>query len=366
MDRWIEIDLAAIRQNIKLLKQHSKSKELMAVVKADAYGHGLVEVAKTARSAGADWLGCALIEEAIALRESGDSGQILAWLGNDPIEFENAVNKNIDIAISSNAQLEITIAAAKKLNKLANVHIKVDTGLNRNGVTLNEFDELLQLVLSKKSLNLVGLMSHFAFPDDAKSEVNAKQIARFSELVKKVPNLKIAHLANSMATMQLPQAHFDLVRPGLAIYGLAPSGEIALAQNFGLRPAISLKAKIANLKSVAKDEGLSYNHTYKTKKATKIAVIPLGYSDGIDRRASNSAPIEIAGKTYQISGRVCMDQFVVDVGQEFDQPQAVATLFGDSQKGFPSVEDWAKATSTINYEIIARLASRIKRVYLNP
>jgi alanine racemase len=365
MDRWIEIDLSAIRHNIKTLKQLSQAKELMAVVKADAYGHGLIEVAKTARQAGAEWLGCALLEEAITLRDSGDSGKILAWLGDTETEFEECIAKDIDIAISTSSQLQYAAKASEKLSKPANLHIKVDTGLNRNGVSLADFEDLLEKTLNEKSINLVGLMSHFAFPDDPKSKVNMAQIARFLEVQKKIPSNKIIHLANSMATLDLPAAHFDLVRPGIAVYGLVPNGDVEKAQQLGLKPALSLKAKIVNLKAVAKGEGVSYDHQYVTQADTKLAVIPLGYSDGIDRRASSNAPLTIGQKQYKVSGRVCMDQFVVDVGADFNQPDEIVTLFGDSQKGFASVEDWAKATSTINYEVIARLATRLKRVYLN-
>ena len=365
MNRWIEVDLSAIRENIKTLKSLSPNSELMAVVKADAYGHGLIQTAKASREAGAQWLGTALFEEAIQLRDSHDKGKILAWLGDEAIDFEESIAKDVDLGISTYSQLEKITQAANTQNKKAQVHIKVDTGLNRNGISLDNFLDFYQSVTSNPAINLVGIMSHFAFPDDPKNETNLEQIARMNYLKTQVNDSIIFHLANSMATLELPAAHFDLVRPGLAIYGLHPQGEVAKAKQFNLKPALSLKAKIVNLKSVKKDQGVSYNHTYRTSTDTQLAVIPLGYSDGIDRRASNTAPIEIAGKIYKISGRVCMDQFVVDVGSDFKNPDAVVTLFGDSANGHPSVEDWANAVGTINYEIIARLATRLKRVYLN-
>lgn len=365
MNRWIEVDLSAIRQNIKTLKSHSPNSELMAVVKADAYGHGLLETAKASREAGASWLGTALFEEAIQLRAAGDKGKILAWLGDEEVDFQESIARGIDLGVSTYWQLEKISKAATSQNKKAQVHIKVDTGLNRNGISFEGFQDFYQAIKANPSVNLVGIMSHFAFPDDPENQVNHEQINRFNALKAQITEGLIFHLANSMATLELPQAHFDLVRPGLAIYGLHPQGKVVKAYEFKLKPALSLKAKIVNLKNTKAAEGVSYNHTYRTKSDTKIAVIPLGYSDGIDRRAANSAPIEIDGKTYKISGRVCMDQFVVDVGQEFNNPNATATLFGDSAKGFPSVEDWADAVGTINYEIIARLASRLKRVYLN-
>lgn len=365
MNRWIEVDLSAIRENIKTLKSLSPNSELMAVVKADAYGHGLIETSKAAREAGAEWLGTALFEEAIQLRDAKDSGKILAWLGDEVIDFEESIAKDIDLGVSTFSQLEKITQAANNLNKKAKVHIKVDTGLNRNGVSLENFLDFYKEIKSNPTVNLVGIMSHFAFPDDPANEVNLEQIARLNYLKTQVTDPVIFHLANSMATMQLPAAHFDLVRPGLAIYGLHPAGKVAKAKEFKLKPALSLKAKIMNLKNTGSDQGVSYNHTYRTKSDTKLAVIPLGYSDGIDRRAANTAPVEIDGKVYKISGRVCMDQFVVDVGSDFNNPNAIVTLFGDSAKGHPSVEDWADAVGTINYEIIARLATRLKRVYLN-
>lgn len=365
MNRWIEVDLSAIKHNIKTLKNLSPNSQLMAVVKADAYGHGLLEVSRAARSAGAEWLGTALFEEAVQLRDGKDNQKILAWLGDDDVDFEESIQRDIDLGVSTFAQLEKIKKACQKLKKRANLHIKVDTGLNRNGISFKEFFNFYEAILHSPEFNLVGIMSHFAFPDDPQSDVNQQQINRFNEIRTRLNAPHLYHLANSMATMYLPQAHFDLVRPGLAIYGLHPEADLTKARSIGLKPALSLKAKIINLKPAGAGEGVSYNHTYQTKTDTQLAVIPLGYSDGIDRRAANSAPVSIAGKLYKISGRVCMDQFVVDVGSDFNNSENIATLFGDSTLGVPSVEDWAQAVGTINYEIIARLATRIKRVYLN-
>ncbi len=365
MDRWIEVDLSAIRENIKTLKALSPTAQLMAVVKADAYGHGLIQTAQAAREAGAQWLGTALFEEAIELRAAKDNGKILAWLGDEAADFQECIAREIDLGVSTLSQLEKITQAAKAQNKKAQVHIKVDTGLNRNGVSFEGFLDFYQAIKTNPALNLVGVMSHFAFPDEPENEINLEQIAKFNKLKTQVNDPVIFHLANSMATMALPLTHYDLVRPGLAIYGLHPTGKVEKARQYKLKPSMSLKAKIVNLKPAKSQQGVSYNHTYTTKADTQLAVIPLGYSDGIDRKAANAAPLEIAGKIYKISGRVCMDQFVVDVGSEFNNPKAVATLFGDSAKGCPSVEDWADALGTINYEIIARLATRLKRVYLN-
>lgn len=365
MDRWIEVDLAAIRHNVQVLKSKAPKAQLMAVVKADAYGHGLIEVSKAARQAGAEWLGTALFEEAIALRESGDSQKILAWLGDQTADFALAIEKDIDLGISTFSQLEKVKLAATKLNKKANLHLKIDTGLNRNGVSLTDLPKFLEAIRESSSINLAAIMSHFTFPDDPASEVNHQQIATFKEIIKSFKKPIFSHLANSMATLDLPQAHFDLVRPGISIYGLHPTGDLKKAKEMSLKPALSLKAKIVNLKEVAANQGVSYNHSYRTKNHTKLAVIALGYSDGIDRRAANAAAVAIDGKIFKISGRICMDQFVVDVGADFQDQNATVTLFGDGSTEVPSVEDWAQAIGTINYEIIARLASRIKRVYLN-
>ncbi|MFY9325853.1 MAG: alanine racemase [Candidatus Nanopelagicales bacterium] len=365
MDRWIEVDLAAIAHNVKIIKAQAPKSQLMAVVKADAYGHGLIEVSKAARQAGAEWLGTALFEEALTLRESGDSKKILTWLGDQSADFAQAIEKDIDIGISTFSHLEKAAVAATKLNKKANLHLKIDTGLNRNGVSLADLPKLLEAISQTTSVNLAGIMSHFAFPDDPSSEVNHQQIIKFTEIIKSFDQPIFSHMANSMATLDLPQSHFDLVRPGISVYGLHPSGNLEKAKALTLKPALSLKAKIVNLKAVAAEQGVSYNHTYRTKEQTNLAVIPLGYSDGIDRRAANAAAVAIGGKSYKISGRICMEQFVVDVGADFQDQAATVTLFGDSSTGVPSVEDWAQAVGTINYEIISRLATRIKRVYLN-
>jgi alanine racemase len=370
--RGAYIDLAAIRDNVKVLQDLAKNSEVMAVVKADAYGHGLIPVAKAARQGGATWLGTALLEEAILLRKSGDKGKILTWLGSPKDSWQDCIDLDIDVSVSSIEIASAIIDAAKKSGKTANVHIKVDTGLGRNGVMPNDLADLTNVLEEAKAagqINVVAVWTHFALADAPSSPTIAKQLEVLDQSFKFVEsrgfkNL-MKHAANSAATLTAPNAHFDLVRPGIAVYGITPGGEVGKASEYGLRPAMSLKANAAVVKDVPAGHGLSYGAEYVTKTDTKIALIPLGYADGIPRIAGNKGPVLANGKKFNVAGRVCMDQFVIDIGDlDFSTGDEV-TLFGDPAKNEPDVEEWAKASQSIGYEIVTRLGPRVPRIYLN-
>ena len=370
--RGAYVDLAAIRDNVKVLQNLAKNSEVMAVVKADAYGHGLIPVAKAARQGGATWLGTALLEEAISLRNSGDSGRILTWLGSPNDKWQECIDLGIDISVSSIEIASEVIKAAKKIGKKAKIHIKVDTGLGRNGVMpgdLADLTSLLEEATANGLVEVVAVWTHFALADAPSSPTIAKQLevldASFKFVESRGFKNLMKHAANSAATLTSPHTHFDLVRPGIAVYGITPGGEVGKASEYGLRPAMTLKAQAALVKDVPAGHGISYGAEYVTKQNTKIALIPLGYADGIPRIAGNKGPVLANGKKFSVAGRVCMDQFVIDIGDlDFSTGDEVI-LFGDPAQNEPDVEEWAKASQSIGYEIVTRLGSRVPRIYLN-
>lgn len=370
--RGAYVDLAAIRHNVKVLQNLAKNSEVMAVVKADAYGHGLIPVARAARQGGATWLGTALLEEAISLRNSGDSGRILTWLGSPNDKWQECIDLGIDISVSSIEIASGVIKAAKKIGKKAKIHIKVDTGLGRNGVMPNDLADLTSLLEEATAnglVEVVAVWTHFALADAPSSPTIAKQLevldASFKFVESRGFKNLMKHAANSAATLTSPHTHFDLVRPGIAVYGITPGGEVGKASEFGLRPAMTLKAQAALVKDVPAGHGISYGAEYVTKQNTKIALIPLGYADGIPRIAGNKGPVLANGKKFSVAGRVCMDQFVIDIGDlDFSTGDEVI-LFGDPAQNEPDVEEWAKASQSIGYEIVTRLGSRVPRIYLN-
>jgi alanine racemase len=368
---WLEIDLTALEKNVALLKQHTKNSELMAVVKANAYGHGLVECAKASLRGGAQWLAVAVPREAIMLREHEITSPILSWLIDIDDDFEELIDNSIDIGVSSDLQLNKIAEAAKIIGKAARIHVKIDTGLGRNGSTLSDLTSLLSLCKKFEKLNLlkvVGVMSHLASADEPNNPSIATQLTNFTHAIDlmRAEGLEpeTRHLANSAASLALPETYLNVVRPGLGIYGIFPNIELQAQSQIPLKPVMKLKAKVAMVKEVPAGQGVSYAHQYVTKSSTKLALIPLGYADGIPRAASNIGPVMIGNQVFTISGRVCMDQFVVDVGDAQVSAGDTAILFGDPELGEPSVNDWADAANTINYEILTRMSPLLPRIFV--
>ena len=366
------VDLGALSRNVATIKSHVAGPEVMAVVKADGYGHGLLASARASIAGGASWLGVALIQEALEIRQANIDTRILAWLFTPQDQLVQAIKADIDLAVNSVWSVEQIAQAAKQAGQIARVHIKIDTGLSRNGVLTTDLAEVLRAISSpvnSANLNVTGVMSHFAYADEPNHPTVAKQLDEFTQAVDLVRasgfEPEVIHLANSAAIFGLPQTHFNLVRPGLTIYGVSPTPHLGSSAELGITPVMSLRAPIALVKDLPAGSGISYAHQYVTEKATRVALIPAGYSDGIPRAGSNVGPVLIAGSLLKIAGRVCMDQFVLDVG---DLPVSIGdevVIFGDPAKGEPSVDDWATATTTINYEILTRLGPRINRTFVN-
>ncbi|AAT89710.1 alanine racemase [Leifsonia xyli subsp. xyli] len=362
--RELVVDLDAVSANVVRLRERAGTPHLMAVVKADAYGHGAVESACAALAGGADWLGVADLSEASQLRAAGIEAPLLAWLHDPDEDFVAAIAAGVDIGVSSLAHLEAAAAAGG--GSPAFVQLKLETGLSRNGLPEEQWEAVFARAheLERSGRIVVrGVFSHLsnASPAEDRAAIAAYErgLAR-AEAAGLAPELR--HIAASAAAISLPEARFTLVRLGLAIYGLSPFGA-ASATELGLRPALTLRARVAAVRRVPAGKGVSYDYTYRTERETTLALVPVGYGDGLPRHASNLGPVSIGGERFRVSGRIAMDQFVVDVG---DAPVAVGdevVLFGDPARGVPGADDWAAAAETINYEIVTRLGGRLRRTF---
>ncbi|MEU1184408.1 alanine racemase [Streptomyces sp. NPDC005820] len=371
-----EIDLGALRANVRTLRAKAPGAAFMAVVKADGYGHGALACARAAVAAGAEWVGTATPEEALALRGSGQlpaDVRIMCWLWTPGGPWREAVEADLDVSVSGLWALEEVMLAAHAVRKPARVQLKADTGLGRNGCQPGEdWDRLVAAALEAEEgglLRITGLWSHFACADEPGHPSVAAQLGLFREMIAHAEargvRPEVRHIANSPATLTVPDSHFDLVRPGVAMYGLSPSPQLGSAADLGLRPVMTLAASLALVKRVPGGHGVSYGHHYVTPGATTLGLVPLGYADGIPRHASGTGPVLVAGKWRTVAGRIAMDQFVVDLGGEEPGAGAEAVLFGPGDRGEPTAEDWAQAAGTIGYEIVTRIGARVPRVYVN-
>ncbi|MFC8227023.1 alanine racemase [Streptomyces sp. NPDC057287] len=367
-----EIDLAALRANVRALRARASGAQLMAVVKSDAYGHGAVPCARAARQAGAAWLGTATPQEALALRAAGIGGRMMCWLWTPGGPWREAVEADIDVSVSGMWALDEVVAAATEAGVPARVQLKADTGLGRNGCQPADWPALVTAARAAEeagTLRVTGLWSHFACADEPGHPSIAAQLSVFRDMVayaeKEGVRPEVRHIANSPATLTVPESHFDLVRTGIAMYGISPSPELGTPADFGLRPVMTLAASVALVKQVPSGHGISYGHHYTTSAETTLALVPVGYADGIPRHASGRGPVLVGGAVRRIAGRVAMDQFVVDLGGDTLEAGAEAVLFGPGDRGEPSAEDWARAADTIAYEIVTRIGARVPRVHLH-
>ena len=365
-----EVNLAAIAGNLKFIKGKTKS-QVLAVVKADAYGHGLVAVAKAAEEAGADWLGTALLEEAISLRSGGITKPIIAWLTPPGEDFKTAINLDIDLSISSVDLLSEIAAAGKAVSKIPRVHIELDTGMSRGGFG-DELDTVISEIASQVksgAVKVIGIWSHFARADEPGSAMNQSQLSRFNSRVEQLKNAGISseylHLANSAASLANPDAHKNIIRWGIGLYGLSPDvNNMGSSSELGIKSAMKLISKLQLVKAVKAGQSVGYGSTATTKVDTKLGVVTMGYADGIPRNANNLAGVFVAGQRAALIGRVSMDQFVVDLGAtSLAKTGDEVIVFGDGSGGEYTIDEWAKACGTINYEIVTRIGTRVPRIY---
>ena len=363
------IDLGAIAHNVRLLRERAGSAAVMAVVKADGYGHGAEQVARAALAAGAAELGVTNITEALALRQAGIAAPVLSWLNLPGTDFAPALAADVQVAVSSVRQFDDVLDAVRRSGSPATVTVKVDTGLSRNGVSPAEYPALLDAIARAAADGAVharGIMSHLACGDDPQHPMNDTQAARLTaaraQALAAGVRFEVAHLANSPATLTRPDLHFDVVRPGIAVYGQTP---IPALGDFGLQPVMTLKCPVGAVRSIKAGDGVSYGHTWIADRDTTVGLIPLGYADGVFRGLSGRIDVSINGARYRNVGRICMDQFVVDLGPEAHGVRVgdEAVLFGSGSSGEPTAQDWAELLGTINYEVVTSPRGRIARTY---
>lgn len=374
----VVVDLDAIADNANEMTRRAEGASVLGVVKGDAYGHGLVPSARAAVNGGATWLGVAQLAEAMTLRRAAAEGAgdldvpVLSWLHAPGSPFADAIEARIDLGAPSVGELDGIAAAARRVGRRARVHLKVDTGLARNGAYGDDWPRLVEAAKAAQAtgdVEVVGLMTHFVRADEPGHPENTAQIERFTSAATDCESagfeLEVRHMSNSPATFFLPEARFDLVRPGLALYGLSPAPDLATSEELTLRPAMSITANVTVTKRVPAGQGVSYGHTYTTPRETTLADIPVGYADGVPRAASNVGPLLVAGARTTIAGRVCMDQIVTDAGDAAVAAGDEVVLFGRASDGTqgPSAQDWADAAGTISYEIVTRMSTRMPCVY---
>ena len=367
-----EIDMAAFRSNVAALKEHA-GVPVMIVVKADGYGHGILVCAREARAAGAEWLGVATPTEAVTLREAGDNGPMLAWLYGIDEDLTPLVAADVDVSAQSVEQIGRVVSAAAVAERRARVHLKIDTGLSRNGTPAYDWQRVCAAATEAEhagALAVVGIWSHFAAADEPGHPSVPLQIEAFQRAYEQAraaglePTLR--HLSNSAGALVVPEARVDLVRVGIAAYGIDPAPGIAALAGVALRPVMRLRAQLVNVKQIEAGAGVSYGWTWTAEATTTVGLVPLGYGDGIPRHAGNRAWAGWAGTRVPVRGRICMDQFVVELGVgRVAQPGEEVIIFGPGDHGEPTAADWAAWCDTIGYEIVTRIGTRVPRRYLN-
>lgn len=361
------IDLAAVAHNTRLLAGRARGR-LMAVVKADGFGHGMVPVARTTLANGADWLGVTSCAEALRLRAEGIDAPVLTWMHLPDEDFAPAITAGVDLTVASREHLEGIAASARRAGRTAWIHLKVDTGLARNGADPDDWPDLVAAARREETRGRVrvrGVWSHLATAEEPDDPTVGRQIRLFEWAVGRAraaglrPRLR--HLANSAAALGIPRAHFDLVRAGIALYG----GEHVPDRTWGLRPALTLSARAIMVRRVPPGTGVSYGHTYRTDRETTLVLVPVGFADGVPRAASNRGEVLVGGERRPIVGRVAMDQFVVDAG---DLPVGIGTevvLLGPGDRGEPTVAEWSRWADTNPHEILTGIGARVGRRYLD-
>ncbi len=365
MDREAFVDLGAITANVAALCELVRGSQVLAAVKADGYGHGMVPAARAALAGGAGWLGVADLDEAVALRRAGITAPVLCMMTfGDPAE---AVRHDIDLAAGSAGYVAKVEAAAVRAGVTARLHLKADTGLSRGGATPADWPGVVAAALdaqARGSVRVTGLWSHFACADIPGHPSIAAQLAAFADAIavaeKAGVTAEVRHIANTAAALTVPESRFDLVRFGGAVYGLStlPGGAPSW-----LRPVMTLRARLAMVKRVPAGTGVSYGHRYVTSGETTLGLVPLGYADGVPRGAAGLPLVSARGRRWPIAGTVCMDQFVVDFG---DEPAAVGdevVLFGPGDDGEPTAQEWGEALGTISYDIATGIGARVPRSY---
>lgn len=349
----------------------------MAVVKADAYGHGAERIAPLLREHGVEWLGVALPAEALALRESGDTGKILTWLSTSgDSNISACVAANVDLSVSTIRELQEISQSAIEHDRVANIHLKIDTGLSRNGILVAHLPELVSMlmdVVEQGHVHLRGVWSHLANADNRDLDLARASVAQQVEIFNCALNLlataglqpDVKHLANTAGVLWHPSTHYDLVRIGIGMYGLSPNADRVSAHSLGLVPAMHVQARISQVKEIPEGSGVSYSHTWIASEPTRVALIPVGYADGIPRNLSNNLQFAVGGRPVDQIGTIAMDQCVVNVsGLESVVAGDIVDIFGPGSLGELTADQWAQRMNTVGYEIVTRIGTRIPKVYM--
>lgn len=360
------ISRSALEHNVARAREAG---EIMAIVKADAYGHGLERIARWIAQTGVSWFGVAQLEEALRLREIlGPEPRILTWIYAPGAPLQRAIGAGLDISVGSPWSLDETAAAARALGQPARVHIKVDTGMARGGFSMRDLADAVPAIgslIAEGAIEPVGLWSHLACADSPDAAVTDQQTARFEEargiLAAAGIMPQLLHLAASGGNLWHPSTHYDLTRPGIMLYGVSPNADRASAHQLGLRAVMQLESELIVTREVPAGTGVSYGHTEYVQEDSELGVVPLGYADGIPRQASSRGEVSLGSERARIVGRVCMDQFVVRAPRGTTAGQT-AVVFGDAANGFPTADDWGRAADTIGYEIVTRLGPRVARI----
>ena len=367
-ERCAEIDLDALAANVARVRELVGEAHIMAIVKAQAYGHGAVACAQAALDAGATWVGTAHVSEALELRAAGIAAPALCWLHTSDTDFEAAVANGIDIGVSG-WELEPVIEAARAVGRAARIHLKIDTGLGRNGCTPAQWPQLVERAAAAEragDVRVVGVFSHYAMGDEPEHPANDAQTRAFEDALAVVAEAglepEVRHIANTPTVFARTDAMFDMVRVGLGLYGLSPF-EDKTSADLGLRPVMRLVAHVAGAKRVDEGQGVSYGLRWHAERPTTLGLVPVGYADGIPRIAEGTH-VSIDGVRYPLVGRIAMDQFVIDLGPDAEPADFLgkdAVVFGDPERGEPAVEEWSEASRTINYETVTRISDRVPR-----
>ncbi|MGH2694018.1 MAG: alanine racemase [Actinomycetota bacterium] len=364
---WAEVDLAAIRNNVTTLRGVARGAEVMAVVKGYAYGHGNPACARAMLEAGATRLGVARVAEALHLRDAGIEAPIHVFTEPPPEAIGALLGNSLTPTVYTEVFARALSDEASRHDRVVGVHVKIDTGMHRVGVPADQVVDAVSVFSSLPGVEIEGAWSHLAVAEVPDHPFTRKQIDLFADTVGRMEragvSVRYRHIANSAATLSLPESHFDLVRPGLACFGLWPGG--ALVGSADLKPALSLRARVNMAKTVPAGDALSYGLSYELERTSRVVTVPVGYADGYDRRLSGRADVLIGGARYRVSGSICMDQFMVDVGGDEIEVGAIATLIGDDGGEQVTAEELAGHIGTINYEVTARIPSRVPRLYLN-
>ena len=362
---WVEIDLTALRENVRAFLMQT-GRELMAIVKANAYGHGAVPVARTAVQSGATWLGVSRIEEALELREAGIDTKILILGYTPPRKISTAIRNHVSIACWDRRQIDLISKFAVNNRIDAKAHLKVDTGMSRLGASYQSAESIAEYIIKKPGVEFEGLFTHYACADEPNTAVTDLQERRFMDLLNRLEKNQtlpgILHVSNSAAALVRPSSYFNMVRIGIALYGLHPSRNRMLNENFS--PALSWKSILSQVKDVPPGTGISYGHEYITSKRELIGTIPTGYGDGYRRVKGNN--VLVGGKRVPVVGRVCMDYIMVNLDDAPDAKEGDEVVIIGSQNGISiTAEEIANRWDTINYEVVCGITARVPRIYFN-